>query len=172
MKLVDEKGRLFGKVNLIDLLALVVVLAALAFAAFKVLGGGGNPLDSSTKLTYTAKVLSVEDSVYQEVLRQMEAAGGQDQLMADGALVDGFVTDVTATPHVNYTATDNGLVVRSEEDPAQGGRWDVVFTVEANVPDPVTSKVGTQEVRVGKSHILKTSHFEFASSTILTCQWG
>ena len=92
--------------------------------------------------------------------------------MADGKLVDGFVTGVVATPHVNYGTAADGTTVRSEEDPANGGRWDLLFTVEANVPDPTVNKVGTQEVRVFKNHILKTTHFEFQYSTVQTCEWG
>lgn len=173
MKLVDEKGKLFGKINLIDLVVLVVVIAALAFAALRLTGGkGANPVTSSTKLTYTARVNGIDNVTYEEVLRQMEAAGGRDQLMADGALVDGFVTKVEAVPHVNYVETAEGEVKYFEEDTDNGGRWDVTFTVEANVPDPTTNKVGTQEVRVGKSHILKTTHFEFSYSVITTCDWG
>lgn len=173
MKLIDEKGKLFGKINIIDLLVLVVVIAALAFAAFRLLGGGdANPVDAATKLTYTARVGPVDQETYDEVLRQLEAAGGRDQLMADGELVDGYVTGVVAEPHKTYEADANGQVVASTEDPANGGRYDLIFTVEANVPSVTTNKVGTQEVRVGKTHILKTTHFEFSYATILTCDWG
>ena len=35
MKIVDEKGRLFGKVNLIDLLVLLLVIAAAAALIWK-----------------------------------------------------------------------------------------------------------------------------------------
>lgn len=172
MKLIDEKGKLFGKINVIDLLVIIVVIAALAFAALKLRGGAGNPINDTTKLTYTALVTSVNNETYEEVLRQIQAAGGKDQLMADGKLVDGYVTGVEAAPHVNYAANSYGETIRSVEDPEDGGRWDLTFTVEANVADPITNKVGTQEVRVGKTHILKTVHFEFSYGTILTCDWG
>lgn len=171
MKLIDEKGKLFGKLNIIDLLVIVVVIAALAFAALR-LRGGNDPVASTTKLTYTTMVTGITDDTYQEVLRHIEANGGKDQLMADGALVDGFVTAVSAQPHVNFATAASGEVVRSVEDPDNGGRWDLIFTVEANVVNPTTNKVGTQEVRVGKNHILKTVHFEFPYSTIMTCDWG
>lgn len=171
MKLIDEKGKLFGKLNIIDLLVIVVVIAALAFAALR-LRGGNDPISSTTRLTYTAMVSGVDDELYQEVQRQLENNGGRDQLMADGALVDGYVTGVTAAPHVNFSANSDGVMTPSVEDPENGGRWDLTFTVEANVVNPTTSKVGTQEVRVGKTHILKTSHIEFSYSTIMTCDWG
>ncbi len=171
MKLIDEKGKLFGKLNIIDLLVIVVVIAALAFAALR-LRGGSDPMASTTKLTYTATVSGVDNELYVETLRHLDANGGKDQLMADGALVDGYIVGVTAAPHVNFSAAANGETVRSEEDPANGGRWDLTFTIEANVVNPTTNKVGTQEVRVGKTHIVKTANIEFPYATIMTCQQG
>ena len=38
MKLIDEKGRLFGKINLIDLLVVLLIVAVLAAGG---VGGGG-----------------------------------------------------------------------------------------------------------------------------------
>ena len=38
MKLIDEKGRLFGKINLIDLLVVILIVAVIAAVAWK-LGG-------------------------------------------------------------------------------------------------------------------------------------
>ncbi len=171
MKIVDEKGKLFGKINLIDLLALVLVAAALILLAVRFLRpAGDDPVSGTTKLVYTAQVQSVDQATYDEVMRQMENAGGKDQLMANGELLDAYVTKVEAAPHVGYSVDAAGNVLRIVED-FEGGRFDLTFTVEANVPDAVTNKVGTQEVRVAKSHILKTTHFEFPYSIIMTCDW-
>lgn len=172
MKIVDEKGRLFGKLNLIDLLVVVVLIAAVLFLALRVTrGSDANPVNASTKLTYTTLVTGVNPQVYDEVQRHLAAAGGQDQLMASGDLLDAYVTGVTATPHINYQPDANGVVTTSVET-GDDARLDLVFTVEANVPNPIVNEVGTQEVRVGKTHILKTTHFEFAYGTVLTCEWG
>lgn len=172
MKIIDEKGKLFGKINLIDLLALVLIAAALVLLAVRFLRpAGSDPVNGATKLTYTAQVQAVDQATYDEVLRQMENAGGRDQLMANGELLDAYVTKVEAVPHVAYNTDAAGNTVQDVED-FEGGRWDLTFTVEANVADPITNKVGTQEVRVAKSHILKTVHFEFAYSLIMTCDWG
>ena len=171
-KLLDEKGKLFGKINIIDLAVILVIVVALIFAAVRLRGGSaGNPLYASTKIRYTAKVGPIDDATYQEVLRHLEANGGRDQLMADGALVDGYVVGVEATRHMNYESNSNG-VIKVSPDPEENGRWDLTFIIEANVPDPTTSKVGTQEVRVGKTHIVKTAHFEFPHCVIQTCLWG
>lgn len=171
MKIVDEKGKLFGKINLIDLLAILVVIAALVFAVVKFTGGEEDAVIGSTsKLTYVAQVSSVTPEIYEELQRQMELCGGKDQLMANGEMVDAYVTDISAVPHVNYTALEDGTIFASPDTGADI-RYDVSFTVEAQIDNPTTSKVGTQEVRVGKTHILKTTHFEFSYSTIIRCDW-
>ena len=41
MKLVDEKGKLFGKLNIVDRLVIIVIVAAAVLLAFKLLGGHG-----------------------------------------------------------------------------------------------------------------------------------
>lgn len=171
MKIIDEKGKLFGKLNLIDLLVVIILVAAILFLAIRFTrGSGADPINSSTKLTYTTLVANVTPEVYDEVQRQMAAAGGRDQLMASGDLLDAYVTKVESRPHINYQADANGVVVPSEEQ-GDNARLDLVFTVEANVVNPIVNAVGTQEVRVGKSHILKTVHFEFTYGSILTCDW-
>lgn len=171
MKIIDEKGKLFGKLNLIDLLVVLILVAALLFLAVRFIkGSDANPVNSSTKLTYTTLVTNVTPETYVEVQRQLAAAGGRDQLMASGELLDGYVTGVTATPHVNYQPDANGVVTASEEK-GEKARLDLIFTAEVNVPNPIVNEVGTQEVRVGKTHILKTTHFEFSYGTVLTCDW-
>ncbi|WP_424017663.1 DUF4330 domain-containing protein [Halorientalis pallida] len=43
MELIDEKGRLFGRVNVVDALVVLVVLAVVAAGVALVTGGGGGP---------------------------------------------------------------------------------------------------------------------------------
>ena len=52
------------------------------------------------------------------------------------------------------------------------GLLDLTFTVQCNVVNTITSEIGTQEVRLGKSHIVKTDKFEMSSGTITYCVWG
>lgn len=172
MKIVDEKGKLFGKLNVIDFLAIVVLIAALIFVAIRfLLPKAGDATAATTKLTYTVQVSGVDLPTYNEVMRHMAANDGRDQLMANGEMVDAYVTKVEFTPHVNYSVNAQGATVRSVED-YEGGRLDLIFTIEANVDNPTVNKVGTQEVRVGKGHIVKTVHFEFTYGTIMTCDWA
>ncbi len=161
MKVIDEKGRLFGKVNIVDLLVLVLIVAAAAVLGMKLLGGRAMPGEQSKKLTYTVRVMEVTQETYESVCRYVDRqAGIKDQLQASGKLLPGYIVDVTATPHVPIST-----------DTVGGQTLDLLFTVEATVTNLVKNEVGTQEVRIGKSHILKGQHIEFEKGTIMTCRW-
>ena len=56
--MIDEKGRLFGKLNIVDLLVILVVLVAVVVLGVKFLGkdGGGGINPGKTQVTYTVLV--------------------------------------------------------------------------------------------------------------------
>jgi hypothetical protein len=49
---------------------------------------------------------------------------------------------------------------------------DLTFTIVGYVENDIKTEIGSQEVRVGKSHIVKTTHFELNNGVILTCEWA
>ena len=155
----EEKKRRNGKFNIVDIIIVVILLAGAAFLGMKLLGGGGGDIvGSSTRIRYTVLVPGVNAEVCENVL-SMQEAKGQAQLMANGALVDGYVTGIEVAPHLNYEPNAEGEVTISEET-GENARVDMTFTIEASVGSTVTYKVGTQEVRVGKTHIVKTTEYE------------
>ncbi len=167
MKLMDAKGRIFGRINIIDLLVLIVVIAAavMLVGKLKADGGGGG---EAMNLRYTVLVYGVEEEVYQS----LQSMALPDQLMADGELLSGQVVSIDAEKssgkvyNVRPGPRPGGLEYRNETAPT----YDLTFTIEAGVTNTVTNEVGTQEIRVGKSHIIKTRNFELESGVILTCE--
>ena len=183
MKILDEKGKLFGKVNVIDLLVLIVILAAVILVGVKVLGGGssGNSAgaDSSsgssaeTRLSYTVRVTAQRKEVAEQISRFVDLAEGKkDQLMHGGDLVENaYVVDYWIEP-CRYNVLADGRMEMIDAAAAEAaGLVDICLLVEAVVDDPVVSQVGTLEVRIGKVHILKTTHLEFATGFITDCEW-
>ena len=161
MKLVDEKGKLFGKLNIVDLLVIIVIVAAAVLLAFKLLGGSGGVGAAVPQVTYTVRVMEVDQATYDSVRQYVDSASGkQDQLMANGQLLDGYIVDVTAEAHV-----------AAPDDKVGGETLDLLFTIVATPSDTVQNTVGTQEVRIGKTHIVKSQHIEFEEGVIMTCQW-
>ena len=67
--MIDEKGRLFGKLNIVDLLVILVVLVAVVVLGVKFLGkdGGGGINPGKTQVTYTVLVKGVEQEVYDNI---------------------------------------------------------------------------------------------------------
>ena len=73
--------------------------------------------------------------------------------------------DKAAQAAINIT--DGTLTI-----PVEDGTVDLLFTIECNVVNPITTEIGTQEVRVGKTHIVKTDKIEMPTGVILDCVWG
>lgn len=188
MKILDEKGKLFGKINVIDLLILVVIFAVLIGIGVMILGGdrvggdghGNNP-DSSensgipvpAKLTYIVRVTAQHEEMAEWLKQYVDPAQGKKaQLQHGGELVqDAYVVDFWAEP-CRYNVISNGeveVIGATEADAA--GLVNLCFVVEAVVGDSVTNEVEGQEVRVGKSNIVKTQHFEFANGFVVDCEW-
>lgn len=171
--MIDEKGKLFGKINIIDLLVLLVVVIAAVVLAVKFLGGGGGGGGKGgTTLTYTVMVPAVLPEVYNNIQEYIPGGpeGSKDQLMASGELLDGYVVSVTGKPHqsnATITTQDGALVV-----PLDRETFDLTFEIQVKVTNKITNEVGTQEVRIGKQHIVKTQHFELTNGTIIDCDWS
>lgn len=167
MKLIDEKGRFLGRINIIDLLVLLVVLVVGVFLVIKLSGGVGEGADGGTKLTYTVQVRDVDVEVYNAIQEHIPG-----KLMASGNFLDAEVVKVTEEPskgqvHTIKTDSEGGMEVESRAKDT----YDLTFTIEANVANTMKNELGTQEVRIGKSHIIKTDKFELEKGTILSCEW-
>ena len=140
MKIIDEKGRLFGKLNLIDLLVIILLIAAVAAVAWKLVGiqAAEAVADTGRTITYTVTVEDVNREAAEFASTQIGKSLVNNSKVVDAAITDAAVTDRADSAHVDLGVTIEG---RGQ------------FT--GNV-----YKVGPQEVRVGYEYILKTSEFE------------
>lgn len=174
MKVIDEKGKLFGKLNIIDLLVIVFIIAAVVVVGMKFLGGGADEPVATTRLTYTVRVTAQPAKVAERVAEYVDTATGKrDQLLAGDDVVNGYITDYWIE-ETRYNRLNDGKVELF--DPAglesSGAELvDICFVIEANVIDTLTNKVGSQEVRIGKNHIVKTAHLEFSNGVVESCVW-
>lgn len=176
MKVIDEKGRLFGKLNVIDLLALLLVAAVAVFLVVKLAGRRAAPGPSANTgggatVTYTVTVYNARPESYEVIRRFVDKdAGKKDRLMTGTQLLDGYVIDCVAVPHISYTTDADGQI-KTMRSTGDDDRIDLTFTVEAVVTNTITNAVGSQEVRVGNGQYVKTTHFDFYG-TILSAQWS
>lgn len=167
MSVIDQKGRIFGKLNIIDLLVVILMIAAIAVLGMKLTSNGdGNANAEGQQVVYTVLVRNVEPAVYENVKDKLPS-----QLYAQDELQNAYVTKVEATP----VEADEVILEETPYDDARvhqnvAGRYNLVFTIEGYVKDNISSKLGSQEIRVGKYHVVKTTEFELDYGVILSCE--
>ena len=89
------------------------------------------------------------------------------RLMASGKLLNGEIQSVRQETY--YALDENGNWV------ADPYHVNLYFTAVIEVPDieVQTTKVGDQEVRIGKTdYVLKSEYIEFSNVTIVDVQWS
>ncbi|NCB50908.1 MAG: DUF4330 domain-containing protein [Clostridia bacterium] len=107
--MIDEKGRLFGKVNLIDLIIVIIIIAALVFLGVKFLGP-----ESTAANTQKAVVSFYYEECPNYVADQLKAG---DSVWDSGDNVTiGTVKDWTTADSVTYLLDDNGNTVQTSKD--------------------------------------------------------
>jgi hypothetical protein len=158
------KGKkLFGKLNIVDLVVILVVVAAAVFFAFRYLNVGGSGADSSVEAEYTVVIEAMPKTLYEEIAASLPA-----KMISAEHDLDGTVVSSTAEPctvekietNDNYNSNTIYTIIPGEND--QYVR--AVFTCRASISSSVLNKFGEQELRIGRQHILKTRTFELVGT--------
>lgn len=165
MKIVDEKGRLFGKINLVDLIVVFVLIAVLAAVAWKVIGSRIAASLAPEAPVYEYRVLCSQ--VYPEVSDFAQTCVG-DQLLTNDGRLDGEITNVVSTQHISSALDDAGDNSAVDAPDLR----DLVFTIRCRVKvkEDGVYLVGNQEIRVGKVHLVKSTKLEIANGIILSVE--
>ena len=114
-----------------------------------------------TKVTYVVRAEGVPAELYENCLEHLPSP-----LMASGALVGGQIEAVEKVPY--YVLGPDGQWVEDLDHVT------LYFTATTQTPttEVMTTKVGDQEVRIGKKdYILKSEYIEINGGTIVDVQW-
>lgn len=157
-----EQKRAFriGKFNIIDIIAVALILAVAVYAAARLLNRGGTIEVPTTEITYVVRVQNVAAELYENAKENLPSP-----LMASGVRLNGQIESVEKTPYL--VLGPNG---QWYEDP---DHVNLYFTCTATVPkeEVMTTKVGEQEVRIGKTdYIMKSEAVEFLNGTVIDVQ--
>lgn len=155
MKLLDDKGKLFGIVNVVDLVVVLIIVGLIGGIGYrlvskKVNAGGENPVANKEEIYVTL----YSSLVLPEVGEGLKVG---DKLVANNKFTNAEIVDIKVEP-ANYVNPDaEGKPVLSKHP-----LWkDVTVVIKDTVnPSNVILKAGEQEVRVGYSFILKTQTVE------------
>jgi len=163
VKLVNEKGRLFGLINVIDLAVVLMILAIGAGLVYKVVLPRMN--DTSDRLRDVHVTVVCRQRPI-EVAEELEAAialseeqGNKTrvQLVARNGFSNGEVVDVSYVPAAYVVSSDNGEVVWG----LHPYLYDITVTIKGEAdPNAPVFTLGTQEMRIGYTIYVKTQRTE------------
>lgn len=155
MKLIDEKGKLFGIINIVDLLVIVMVLSLILgivvrFNSSKLNANDKNPAVQKEEIFVTL----YSSLVVPEIADSLKVG---DKLVANNVFTNAEIVSVDVKPAAYVSTNSYGEAVLSEHP-----LWkDITVVIKDTInPSSVILKAGNQEVRVGYSFILKTQTVE------------
>ncbi|MHB1127153.1 MAG: DUF4330 domain-containing protein [Bacillota bacterium] len=157
MRILDQRGRLWGKINLLDLLVVLVVIAGLiGYAMMSRNSGEGETLDSISPV----RIGLIIDYVKPEVAQALQPG---DTVTIIGAGILGRVETVKVSPaKVASTRSDGSRVV--VEDPKS---VDIDITVSGKgVVKGKTVKVSGFDLLIGDQLKLRTQNFRGNATVI------
>lgn len=154
MKVLDEKGRLFGKISIIDLLVIVVIVGVVAWFGYSMFGKN---LRTEVSQREEETEIVVVASGMRPTTAEAIAKGGKIFEFKTGACV-GEVVGVETEPTVVWLLEGDGRWVQTQSD----DKVDAFVTIRgtARIGENVITMNGV-EIRVGGSIGLKTKFATF-----------
>lgn len=156
MKLIDEKGKLFGKVNVIDLVVALLIIFLVAAVGYKFLGPeiAASP-NAQGEITAVIRFTFRTDDVVKSV------QPGQKLVFGTNYIPDAYIADVSFVVS-DYITTDAEGKIHVEKHPQYK---DLYVTIKATTnTNAAILKVGTQEIAQGKNFYVKTQTTEILGS--------
>lgn len=156
-----KNGKLFGKLNIIDILILLILIAALVFAAVHLFGGndGGmaNELPTSEpNIRYTVLCRQLPQELADEVIAALQ---GEDVIVGESI--------VSPRRIFNNDTIIDAEIISWDTVEEQDGLVSLHLTVEAaSTVGAGTFTVGKQEIRVGIEYDIKTTRIELIGQVL------
>lgn len=160
-----EKKKLFGKLNVVDVIIILVVLALVVVFAVNQLTK--TPVETNVQdVTFVVVTEGVRKETYEDIAAKLPAT-----LVASGAYASGQVTAVEASPvevesieqiHSN-NLTQTVTVIPGEDEEFVSLRFTITAPMDLN---SLTMELSTQEIRTGREYIVKTAYFELTGTIV------
>ena len=160
-RILDERGRIFGKVSIIDLLVLLVIIAVVVFAVVRMTGSSSQ--EAPLRVTYTVE--AIRQASVDQLVEKAETKG---TVSDEGGTVLGKVEEVVVRPSLEEYLTPQGEL-KAFESPIFKD-VDIVVLGQGSVSGS-TIRVGSVPMRVGRKVTLIGAKFE-VQSVIMDVAWG
>ncbi len=163
MKIIDEKGKLLGLINIIDLFVLLMIIFVAVAGVMRFTG-------ARTPRSEPGTVKVMVEAVVTEVREQTAEAIQEGDVVWDSASgqVFGTIVEKKVVPTIWRIRTDDGRVVASEVP----GRYDIEIRLESRGHDlGRVLRITSHEVRVGTAVTLQQRKYSVLT-TILGYEIG
>lgn len=154
MSLIDDKGRIFGKFNILDLfiIAMIIVLGVGGFYKVKKV----NPTNIIKPKPIDLKIIVMEREKFSADMIKK----GDILKEYDTGIVLGEITDIEANPAAAEVATIDGEIKIAEIP----DRYDLLITVDAKAMITENAIMsGNKELRIGNKLVLRTKTYALDS---------
>ncbi len=149
-RFLDARGRIFGKVNIVDLIVLIVIVAVVVFAVVRTTGDSSATIP--IQVTYTVE--EVRQGTVDAITKAVQAGA---TVRDDGGTVLGTVLKATAHPTKEEVPTPEGEL--KPFDSPVFSDVDIVVQGQARISNS-TYRIGSVFMRVGKKVSLVGPGFE------------
>ncbi len=148
--MMDKNGKVFGKINIIDLLVIVVIIAAAIGISARFITNAAKDAKSVTDFSYVVKI----EGVRNYTVNALEKMGKVSNIKT-GELI-GEITNVKSEPQTRQQIDENGRVVNAEIPE----RYNVYVTVSAEGKDSEDGYFvgGDIELSVGTTMTMATKY--------------
>lgn len=151
MRIINEKGKLFGLINIIDLTVIVVIILLVGAVGYKVLGSKIQTQNVETKdVTFVVK-LSLKPQYYLDALKE------GDKILSGTYETGAYVEKIDSNPGEMTVTTADGNIKYAKHPTLYD--FYVKVKLKASVNTAVL-KLGVQEIRVGGKYQVKTKHVD------------
>lgn len=160
MKFIDEKGRLFGKINIFDLIVLLALIIVAGGVGYKVIKDKMEDSGQVPTKTYIVTVKSnAMPATYSEALKK------DPRIYYDNdQFVNAKIIDIREEPAVMTVQTDDGKLVEAVSPNLKDVYIDLEVVDKQDIPD---IRVGRYAVAVGGKFTVKTIYATGADSIVL-----
>lgn len=155
MKIINNQGKLFNVINIVDLTVLIIIGAVILGGVYKYTGS--SPLMPATD--YSSDVIITVKYITSDV-GELNAIEKGDQLVANNMLQPIFVDDVIIKPQKEAILQESKLV---EVDHPFNKEIYITIKGQAHI-NGVDIHMANQIVRIGSTFYLKTLTTEFIST--------
>ena len=148
--MIDKEGKLFGKINIIDLLFLIILVVA-------VVGGASRFKESPITVENTSKgvMTFLVDNVRMPTAENITE--GQEIYSSDKGTYLGKIVRKTVNPYEDVVEYEGQWVKAPVPD-----KYSIYLDVEVDIKDSDKSyAVGSEEIRVGNDYRVKTKTSAF-----------